>query len=114
MHENDLFKEDNGNIGIVKYGEYKQDGVSHYGWYIEWGNKGLRPDILYWRNKGVVLHSLRCCRNCEYFETSKLPGVDYECSKTHLYFMQQKINPNDCCCSHWGEKERNYIVGTVC
>lgn len=55
----DIFKTDDGHIGTVTFGAYKQDGAEHYGFYIKWNdNEHLRKDILYWIDKGIVIGNI--------------------------------------------------------
>lgn len=55
IFEADIFKTDDGHIGVVTFGAYKQDGAQHYGFYIKWNDEQLRKDILYWIDKGCVV-----------------------------------------------------------
>ena len=52
IFENDIVKDDSGDIGIVKFGLYNS---KHYGFYIEWvTNSELRKDIYFWTTKRSI------------------------------------------------------------
>lgn len=117
----DILQSECGNIGVVTSGAYIQDGVSHLGYYIKWVTNNLRPDLLYWNNKSIVIGNtfenselIKKCTNCSFFIKSERNDTDYECLKTKLLFMPQKINPNDCSCIHWEQKGRASNGRTVC
>lgn len=55
IYTNDVFVINKAVHGIVRFGQYKCDGVMHLGFYIEWGKgQDFRPDLLFWKEHGYV------------------------------------------------------------
>lgn len=53
----DIIRDDDGRIGVVKYGEYDHSNGQILGWYIEWkSEKALfyRQDFLFWQSQREI------------------------------------------------------------
>lgn len=57
MFAEDIIRDDDGRIGVLKYGEYDHNNGKILGWYIEWKSEKAmyyRQDFLFWQSQRKI------------------------------------------------------------
>lgn len=62
IYEGDILKDSNGNIGVIKFGEYTQPfndnaDTRHIGFYADWDDM-FRRDLGYWSKRCTVIGNI--------------------------------------------------------